>query len=102
MSDEESYWALDRVFLILAFLVGVMICIMGDLLRKSAMFKAGESFSHIVQSTKKESHKLVVSGVYSMMRHPSYVGWFYWSVGTQVVIIYRLEIDFQMLHITSI
>jgi protein-S-isoprenylcysteine O-methyltransferase Ste14 len=29
-------------------------------------------------------HQLITSGVFSLMRHPSYVGWFYWSVGTQV------------------
>jgi protein-S-isoprenylcysteine O-methyltransferase len=33
--------------------IGIVICISGDVLRKLAMFHAGRSFSHIVQSTKK-------------------------------------------------
>jgi protein-S-isoprenylcysteine O-methyltransferase len=32
---------------------GVAVCIVGDVLRKLAMFHAGKSFSHIVQSAKK-------------------------------------------------
>ena len=66
--------------------MGVLICIAFDLLRKIAMFHAGASFSHIVQSTKKDDHKLVTRGVFAYFRHPSYVGWFYWSLGTQVVL----------------
>jgi protein-S-isoprenylcysteine O-methyltransferase len=65
---------------------GIVICLGGEILRKMAMFHAGRSFSHIVQSTKKADHKLVTDGVFSLMRHPSYVGWFFWSVGTQVVL----------------
>lgn len=37
-----------------------------------------------VQYERHEEHKLVTNGVYNFMRHPSYVGWFYWSLGTQV------------------
>ena len=65
---------------------GGLICIVFDLLRKVAMFHAGVSFSHIVQSSKKEDHTLVTNGVFAYFRHPSYVGWFYWSLGTQVIL----------------
>ena len=34
----------------------------------------------------KADHLLITTGIYAHMRHPSYVGWFYWSVGTQVSI----------------
>ncbi len=30
---------------------------------------------------------LVTNGVYSICRHPSYFGWFVWSIGTQIVLI---------------
>lgn len=56
----------------------------GDSLRKAAMLTAGSNFNHIVQNEKAHSHVLVTSGVYALFRHPSYVGWFYWSTGTQV------------------
>ena len=48
---------------------------------------SGNSFCHIVQSSKREDHELVTSGVFSYVRHPSYVGWFLWSLGTQVVLL---------------
>lgn len=64
--------------------VGLMIVFCGECLRKSAMLTAGSNFNHIVQNEKAQSHVLVTNGVYSFFRHPSYVGWFYWSIGTQV------------------
>ena len=30
---------------------------------------------------------MVTSGVFSYVRHPSYVGWFLWSLGTQIVLL---------------
>lgn len=65
-------------------LVGVLLCVGGEVLRKLAMFTAKTNFSHIVQSVHEEGHQLVTHGVYKYCRHPSYVGWFYWSIGTQV------------------
>ncbi|KAI0237040.1 Protein-S-isoprenylcysteine O-methyltransferase [Lamellibrachia satsuma] len=66
--------------------IGVALVVSGELLRKSAMFTASSNFDHYVQSEKKPNHQLVTSGVYSWVRHPSYVGWFYWSIGTQVML----------------
>lgn len=40
-----------------------------------------------MQCEKAKNHVLVTHGVYSWFRHPSYVGWFYWSMGTQIVLI---------------
>ncbi|KAG7478420.1 hypothetical protein MATL_G00080700 [Megalops atlanticus] len=67
-------------------LLGLLMVVCGEGLRKSAMLTAGSNFNHIVQNEKAQSHVLVTSGVYSCFRHPSYVGWFYWSIGTQVVL----------------
>lgn len=66
--------------------VGLVMVMCGDGLRKAAMLTAGSNFNHIVQNEKAQSHVLVTSGVYSYFRHPSYVGWFYWSIGTQVML----------------
>ncbi|XP_064154021.1 protein-S-isoprenylcysteine O-methyltransferase isoform X3 [Anguilla rostrata] len=66
--------------------VGLLMVLFGEGLRKSAMLTAGSNFNHIVQNEKAQSHVLVTSGVYSCCRHPSYVGWFCWSVGTQVML----------------
>lgn len=51
------------------------------------MFTAGHNFTHLIQYRKRDDHQLVQSGIYSLFRHPSYVGWFWWSIGTQVVLV---------------
>ncbi|KAJ8264888.1 hypothetical protein COCON_G00139870 [Conger conger] len=67
-------------------LAGLLMVLFGEGLRKAAMLTAGSNFNHIVQNEKAQSHVLVTSGVYSWCRHPSYVGWFCWSMGTQVLL----------------
>jgi len=66
--------------------VGAVGCAAGDTLRKLAMFHAGANFNHIVQSYKQDDHQLVTQGVFAHVRHPSYVGWFYWSICTQLIL----------------
>ncbi|XP_072334199.1 protein-S-isoprenylcysteine O-methyltransferase isoform X2 [Scyliorhinus torazame] len=65
---------------------GLLMVLVGELLRKAAMLTAGSNFNHIVQNEKAETHRLVTTGIYSWSRHPSYVGWFYWSIGTQIIL----------------
>ena len=68
------------------------------------MIHAGSNFSHIMAHRKAEGHVLVTSGIYrleptsitgdmllmsrlvSYLRHPSYTGFFYWALGTQLVL----------------
>lgn len=65
---------------------GLVLCISGEILRKLAMCTAKHNFNHVVQSEKSDNHQLVTHGVYNLCRHPSYVGWFYWSIGTQLIL----------------
>ena len=67
-------------------IIGGVMVICGEALRKAAMITAGSNFTHIVQQRKRDHHELVTSGVYGLFRHPSYVGWFYWSIGTQILL----------------
>lgn len=67
--------------------IGFVICMLGELIRKLAMLQAGRNFNHLVQSSKAEEHQLVTSGVYSVCRHPSYLGWFLWSLGSQILLV---------------
>ncbi|XP_060707842.1 60S ribosomal protein L22 isoform X3 [Hemiscyllium ocellatum] len=83
----------------LSFL-GLLMVLIGESLRKAAMLTAGSNFNHIVQNEKAESHRLVTSGVYSWSRHPSYVGWFYWSIGTQKKLLTRGKKKKQVLKFT--
>ncbi|XP_071481180.1 protein-S-isoprenylcysteine O-methyltransferase-like [Diadema antillarum] len=66
--------------------LGCVLCVAGEFMRKLAMLTAGRSFNHYIQTTKADDHELVTHGVYSWSRHPSYVGWFYWSLGTQLIL----------------
>ena len=65
---------------------GIAFMIIGQYVRTAAMAEAGKSFNHIVQSTKKDDHVLVTNGVYAFSRHPSYFGFFWWGLGTQLVL----------------
>jgi protein-S-isoprenylcysteine O-methyltransferase len=65
---------------------GLFLILSGQIIRSMAMRAAGTNFNHIVQSTKSSTHKLVTTGIYSYLRHPSYFGFFWWALGTQLVL----------------
>jgi len=67
-------------------LFGIILVIAGQLLRSMAMIHASTNFSHSVAFRKRETHRLVTDGVYAWFRHPSYAGFFYWALGTQLVL----------------
>lgn len=67
-------------------LLGVTLVVSGQLLRSLAMVHASTNFSHTVAHAKREDHVLVTHGVYSFARHPSYAGFLYWAVGTQILL----------------
>ena len=65
---------------------GLAAVVGGQTLRSIAMGTAASNFTHIVQTHKRKNHQLVTHGVYAHFRHPAYVGWFCWSVGTQILL----------------
>lgn len=67
-------------------LVGIALTIAGQIIRSLAMIHAASNFSHIVAIHKLNTHRLVTDGIYSVSRHPSYAGFFYWGLGTQLVL----------------
>lgn len=66
--------------------LGLLMAISGEIIRKLAMFTARRNFSHTISETKSRDHKLVTHGIYNLFRHPSYAGWFYWAIGTQILL----------------
>ena len=66
--------------------VGLVFTTFGQFARSLAMWTARSNFNHIVQDRKHKGHVLVTSGIYTFLRHPSYVGFFYWSIGTQILL----------------
>lgn len=65
---------------------GLALVVVGEILRKLAILTAGRAFTHLIRTRHEENHKLVTHGVYRFVRHPSYTGFFIWSVGTQVML----------------
>jgi protein-S-isoprenylcysteine O-methyltransferase len=70
----------------LSLLLGFVLVVVGQGVRTAAMAEAGKSFNHIVQSRKRDDHILIKSGVYRVLRHPSYFGFFWWGLGTQILL----------------
>ncbi|KAK4106797.1 ICMT-domain-containing protein [Parathielavia hyrcaniae] len=58
---------------------------LGQAVRSVAMVHAGRSFNHTVQYRRRSGHVLVTTGVYAWVRHPSYVGFFWWALAVQAV-----------------
>jgi len=65
---------------------GIILTVASQVLRSVAMIQAATNFSHSVQYRKQDGHILVTSGVYGWFRHPSYTGFYYWALGTQLVL----------------
>lgn len=82
--------------------IGLAVCVTGEIIRKLAMFTANTNFNHHVQSERAEDHELVTNGIYSWCRHPSYAGWFFWSIGTQVNTSWRKFITYYTTSFYSI
>ena len=60
--------------------------VVGQATRTLAMVQAGSNFNHFVQVRKKQGHELVTDGIYAWLRHPSYFGFWWWGLGTQMVL----------------
>jgi protein-S-isoprenylcysteine O-methyltransferase Ste14 len=62
--------------------VGLFIITTGIIFRIWAIYTLGKHFTPTVQI--KEDHQLIISGPYSVVRHPSYLGAMWAMVGTSV------------------
>ncbi|KAG0360921.1 Isoprenylcysteine carboxyl methyltransferase family-domain-containing protein [Gamsiella multidivaricata] len=67
--------------------IGFVLVLVGQAARTLAMFSAKSNFSHHVEFYKEEHHVLVTEGVYSVLRHPSYFGFYYWALGSQLMMM---------------
>eukprot|EP00884_Botryococcus_braunii_P007591 jgi/Botrbrau1/16833/Bobra.150_2s0057.1 len=67
--------------------VGLLLVLCGETIRKAGQIAAGGNFTHQLRFEKVEGHQLVTDGIYRYVRHPGYLGWFLWAVGTQIVLM---------------
>ncbi len=65
---------------------GIAITSVGELVRKAAIISAKSSFTLSIKAQRQPEHHLIKSGIYRHCRHPGYLGWMIWSVGTQVLL----------------
>ncbi|SPO23051.1 related to STE14 - farnesyl cysteine carboxyl-methyltransferase [Ustilago trichophora] len=72
--------------------IGLALILFGQTLRSLAMIHASNNFSHLLAFQKRSDHHLVTTGVYGYTRHPSYVGFTYWALGTQVLLGNKLAL----------
>ncbi len=70
--------------------LGLVMMVIGQITRSLAMVTAAGNFNHTVQARKRQGHELVTNGIYAWLRHPSYFGFFWWGLGTQIVLGNRL------------
>jgi protein-S-isoprenylcysteine O-methyltransferase len=66
--------------------LGVLLVLVGQTTRSLAMAQAGTSFNHHVQTRRSAGHELVTNGIFAWLRHPSYFGFFWWGLGTQLLL----------------
>jgi protein-S-isoprenylcysteine O-methyltransferase len=79
--DWQQNWSHPVVQVIGGILVAV-----GQWARHSAIATAGTSFHHQVQRHLKDDHVLITNGIYHYLRHPSYFGFYWWAIGTQLLL----------------
>lgn len=80
MSPSSWWWSVATITF------GISMVTLSQTIRTWSMKTCGESFNHYIQVQKKDNHILVTTGIYQWLRHPSYFGFYYWSVGTQIVL----------------
>lgn len=62
------------------------IASIGCFLRLSAFITARSNFHHLIRYRKEKTHKLITTGVYGLERHPGYLGYFFFSIFSQLTI----------------
>ncbi|KAI9189336.1 farnesyl cysteine-carboxyl methyltransferase [Blastocladiella emersonii ATCC 22665] len=65
---------------------GLVLVAVGQLARSAAMIHASTNFSHQIEYRKRPNHELVTTGVYAWTRHPSYFGFYWWGIGSQLML----------------
>lgn len=82
--------AKKSLFWVKAF--GFVLLVVGQAVRTIAMRTAGQSFSHMIVTQHEDFHELITSGIYQNLRHPSYTGFFWWAIGTQLLLLNPVSI----------
>ncbi|KAG0468433.1 hypothetical protein HPP92_017761 [Vanilla planifolia] len=71
---------------------GLLMILAGEIIRKTGILTAGRAFTHTIRVHYEEHHELITWGIYRLMRHPGYCGFFIWSIGTQLILCNPISI----------
>ena len=67
------------------FIIGFIMMVFGQFMRIGALYTGKKNFTHRIQFDKVEGHKLITHGVFAISRHPSYFGFYLWSLGIEIM-----------------
>lgn len=76
---------------------GFSIALGGFILRAAAEIQMEGNFTHQIRLEKDSSHELITTGIYSICRHPSYTGWFYFLVGRELLLLNPISTIFSFI-----
>ena len=82
---HESVWERKALYW------GVLVCVTGEIVRKSAMFTLRSAFTHRITRRRLKAHRLCTRGIYARCRHPAYLGWWLWAIGMQLLLGNRIS-----------
>ena len=81
------YFFYDYKNIKILFILGLIMTIIGQYFRIAALFTGKSNFTHKIQLKKRKNHVLVKYGIYKICRHPSYFGFFLWSIGIEIMCV---------------
>jgi protein-S-isoprenylcysteine O-methyltransferase len=84
-SLELVYWDGSKDSVVPVALGAAMMFI-AEIIRKTAILTSKVSFTHNIATQPTPQHKLITTGIYSIFRHPSYLGWLLWVSGGQILL----------------
>lgn len=80
---------LPNVFVIIekyTDIIGLLFIGLGLLLRIIAMIQLGRNYAHYIYLHKNSYNKLVTTGIFRIIRHPCYTGFFLFQIGIQILL----------------
>ena len=81
----ETYYFNKYKKIKIFFIIGLIMTIIGQIFRIGGIYTGKKNFTHKISYEKKKEHKLVKNGVFALSRHPSYFGFYLWSIGIEIM-----------------
>jgi len=83
---KKHYYSNLYAYVVPFQIIGFFMTVVGQWFRSRAMVEASTSFNHHVASMKDHDHILITTGVFSIVRHPSYLGFYMFTLGSQLLL----------------